>query len=352
MLQIRSNSADAVLGQLDQGRSGLVLSGRGAVKKAAGLRYQGYAGTILVDPAVYEGAYASEDAPFPEVDSDTLAFGDPLGQAVFDQTAARASAVLTPTGYIRAEDSGALKAAVNAVLALDDPRLVLTVPIDVMWLSDETLPQLIRWLSKVPNPKAVILGGQKDPLGRFKQAVPNLCTLMREVPSAGLLRTDLAAFGAMAQGADFTAFGASSSLRHTVPPDEPAERSPFNAKSPHVLFPELMRFFLGSTIASKFAAKPAPVCQCAACGGRPLDAYPDRTNPRTGMASAHNVAVLMEWQRTLSAIEPGPAQALWWKQRCQEALARYDLVNAAIDQPRAFKPDAQLTRWADLDLDG
>jgi hypothetical protein len=58
-----------------------------------------------------------------------------------------------------------------------------------------------------------------------------------------------------------------SRLRHIVAPDQKAETSKGFSMSPHVLFTELMGFFLGKTLADRFAGAPAPVCGCAVCEG-------------------------------------------------------------------------------------
>jgi len=243
-------------------RSGFVVSGSGAAAKVRKLREEGFTGPLLADPAVYTVAAASEDDPFPDVSSGQLAFGDPLQLSIEEQVGHRAgaTAAMTPTGYLHAEDSDALKAAVHQVLKLEDPHVFFSVPVDVGWLRDDAVGQLIAWLNVVPNPQAVMLGGQMDPLAGFSQAVGNLKRLLAEVPGTALLRADLAAFGALAHGAVFTAFGATSSMRHIVPPGQAAKRSAGGPNSPSVLLPELMDFFLGETLAKRFAAGLAPVC--------------------------------------------------------------------------------------------
>ncbi|MFF7727178.1 hypothetical protein [Streptomyces sp. NPDC008001] len=221
LLQAGVSRVGYIRAQLDPVRSGLVVSGPGAAVKARKLREEGFTGPLLADPAVYTVAAASEDDPFPDVSEGQLAFGDPLRLSVEEQVGrAGATAAMTPTGYLHAEASDALKAAVHRVLALEDPHVFFSVPVDVAWLRDDAVEQLIAWLNVVPNPKAVMLGGQMDPLAGFSQAVGNLKRLLAEVPGTALLRADLAAFGALAQGAAFTAFGATSSVRHIVPPGQ------------------------------------------------------------------------------------------------------------------------------------
>ncbi|OIJ63260.1 hypothetical protein [Streptomyces mangrovisoli] len=338
--------------QLDAGRSGLVLCGPNALQQAKRLREtEAFSGPLLVDPGVYEVRAASEEDPFPDVSEGTFTFDDPLAVSLAEQRAAGVTAPLTPTGYLHAEDSDALKAAVRQVAALNDPQVVFAAPIDVGWLREEdSVRQLIAYLQLVKGPKALMLGGQMDPLARHPRAVGHLRQIVAQVPGTALLRTDLAAFGALAAGAVFTAFGAGSRLRHVIAPGEKAKTSKKGggfASSPHVLFPELMDFFLGKTLADRFAGAPLPVCTCAACAGeRALDSFADNAGDRQARAAAHNVAVLMEWLRTLTAVAPGTARQRWWHERCLAAVDRYPLLNAELKQPDGFKAPAQLKRWA------
>ncbi|MFJ8637481.1 hypothetical protein [Streptomyces sp. NPDC093568] len=348
LLQVTPARVGYLRTQLDTGRSGLVLCGKDALRKAKKLRGEGqFTGPLLVDPAAYEARAASEEEPFPH-GSEGFAFDDPLEVSLAEQRAVGVTAPMTPTGYIHAENSDALKAAVQRVAALDDAQVIFAAPVDVGWLREEdAVRQLIAFLRLVRGPKAIMLGGQMDPLARHARAVDHLRRVIEEVPGAALLRTDLAAFGALAAGAAFAAFGAGSRLRHIVAPGEKAKTSKGFSTSPHVLFAELMDFFLGKTLADRFAGATAPVCGCAACEGLwALDAFASNEGERQARAAAHNVAVLMEWLRTLTAVAPGLARQTWWHERCRAAVERYPLVNAQLRQPDAFKVPQQLKRWA------
>lgn len=351
LVQVAPRRVGLVLQQLDGDRSGLVLCGEGAMKKAAVLREtDAFAGPFLLDPAAYEVRAASEDEPFPRTEQEGLFLKDPLKVSLTQQRALGVAAPLTPTGYLHAEDSGALRAAVERVNDLDDPAAVFSVPLDVAWLRDEeSTRQLIAYLKMVKNAKAVMLGGQMDPLARFANAVGNLQRVFDEVPDTALLRSDLAAFGALAHGAAFTAFGASSRLRHVVPPNERARTSKGFAGSPHVLYPELMDFFLGETLAKRFAVVDVPMCACTACEGRwALDSFSSNRSPLPTAACAHNIATLMQWLRELHTTNPGTQRRDWWQEQCRRATEHYTLLNASLQQKDLFEAPEQLKRWATL----
>ncbi|CAM5624985.1 hypothetical protein SALBM311S_02311 [Streptomyces alboniger] len=252
LLQAGVSRVGYIRAQLDPVRSGLAVSGPGAAAKVRKLREEGFPGPLLADPAVYTVAAASEDGPFPDVSEGQLSFGDPLRLSIEERVGHRAgaTAAMTPTGYLHAEDSDALKAAVHQILKLEDSHVF-----------------------------------------------------------------------------------------------QAAKRSPGGPNSPSVLLPELMDFFLGETLAKRFAAGLAPVCRCAACDGLVLDTFV--SNHWQVPAAAHNAAVLMEWLRTMDAVEPAGRPA-WWQQRCQRAVDRYPVLNAELDHPgfSAFKVPQQLLQWA------
>jgi hypothetical protein len=347
LIQMSHRKSGWVVSQIDTKRSGLILCGGGAEKKAIALRSEEkFEGPILIDPAVYEDRFATEENPFHYDSDEGLFFNDPLRHALFDQREAGVTLPMTPTGYIRGEDSDALRAAVKQVRELDDPEVIFTVPVDVVWLkSEESTRQLIAYLKTVECPKALMLGAQMDPLDRYSKAVANLRLIMTQVPDIALLRTDLAAFGALAAGASFTAIGMSGRLRHIVPPNEQTQTGG-RSKSPHVLFPELKGFFLGETIANRFAGTNAPSCSCAACEGeRRFDSFISLGDGNLQAAAAHNIAILMQWVHSLSKVELGFPRQQWWYKECQNALDEYVVINTSIRQPEGFKPPKQLIRW-------
>ncbi|WP_327333100.1 hypothetical protein [Streptomyces anulatus] len=351
LIQSRPTLVKKVAGQIAPSLSGLILCGESAARTAQRMRRdEGYSGVLLADPARYESEPATEEAPFPENEPAGFFMNDPLEVSLSRQRAAGVTAPITPTGYIQAEDSDALRAAVRRMVELGDPSVIFAVPVDVAWLrNEESTRQLIGFLQMVRGPKAIMLGGQMDPLARYAKAVSHLRMLIAEVPDAALVRADLAAFGALASGALFTAFGGSSGLRHIVAPGEKAQTSRKGGggpTAPHVLHPELMDFYLGDNLADKYGGAPAPICECYACEGRSLDIFTSNHAPLPAQAAAHNIAVLMGWLRDLCAIPAGTERERWWHNRCRSAVDQYPLVNATLRQPGAFKVPEQLNRWA------
>ncbi|MFC1421278.1 hypothetical protein [Streptacidiphilus cavernicola] len=340
LLQVGHRRSARYRDWVDFSHSGLVLTGQGALAKAGQLREEGFEAALVVDEARYTLAEATPQAPFPGIDDGPAPlFGEPLEHLMLAQLAF-ADVALTPTGYLPAGADQALEAAALQVARLGDPRVVFAVPMDAGWLYPGVLEYLADVLSTVPGPKAVMIGGRPDP----RIAAAGLARLLELVPGTGVLRTGLGAFGGLALGAGFTAFGVDASMRQLLPPAAAPAPSGGGPGSPAVLFPELMNLFLGLTLAQRFDGD-APQCRCAHCQGEPLDRF--LSMAQQVPAAGHNAAVLMEWVRQLHAVGTG-ARGAWWQDRCQKALDAYAVWNNRIGQKRGFTAWADLFAWAEL----
>jgi hypothetical protein len=340
LLQVGYRRATRYRGRVDASSSGLVLTGDGALAKAGQLREDGFDAALLVDEACYRVAAASEEAPFPVLDNGPAPlFGDPLEHLMLAHLAF-ADLALTPTGYVHAGATGALEAAAARVGRLGDPRVVFTMPVDAGWLHPGPVERLAEVLHRVPGPKAVLVGGRPDALG----GAAGLARLLELVPGVGVLRTGLGAFGGLTRGAGFAAFGVDASMRHTVPPAPAQAASGGGPGSPAVLFPELMDFFLGLTLAKRFDGE-APVCSCEECQGEPLDRFTSMAQQIP--AAGHNASSLMVWVRQLRAVDAAD-RAAWWRQQCQRALDSSAVWNARIQQIPGFTASPDLSAWAEL----
>ncbi|WP_424883567.1 hypothetical protein [Streptomyces sp. SLBN-8D4] len=340
LLQVGSRRAARYRGRLDASSSGLVLTGDGGLAKAGQLREDGFDGALLVDEACYRVAGASEEAPFPSLDDGPAPlFGDPLEHLMLAHLAF-ADLALTPTGYLHPGATGALEAAAARVRRLDDPRVVFAVPVDASWLHPGPVEYLAEVLQQVVGPKAVLVGGRPDARG----GAAGLARLLELVPGVGVLRAGLGAFGGLTRGAGFTAFGADASMRHIVPPTPAKAASKGGPGSPAVLFPELMDFFLGLTLAKRFDGE-APACSCEECQGEPLDRFTSMAQQVP--AAGHNASSLMVWVRQLRAVGTAD-RAVWWRRQCQQALDSAAVWNARIQQLPGFAVSPDLPAWAEL----
>ncbi len=341
LLQVGHRRSARYRDRVDASVSGLVLTGDGALAKAGQLREEGFDAALLVDEARYRVAAATDEAPFPGLDDGPAPlFGDPLEHQMLAHLAF-ADIALAPTGYLHAGAGGALEAAAARVARLADPRVVLTVPVDAEWLTAGPLEYLAEVLHRYPVPAALVVGGR--PLST-PGGVAGLARLLDRGPGTGVLRAGLGAFGGLAQGAGFAAFGADGSMRRAAPPEPERPASGGGPGSPVVLFPELMGFFLGLTLAKRFGDE-APACWCEQCEGERLDRF--TTMAQQVDAAGHNASAVMEWVRQLRAVDEAD-RAGWWRQRCRQALDGYAVWNARIQQVPGFTAAPELSAWSGM----
>lgn len=327
---------------------GLVLRGSKAGTGIKQLAKDRFDRPLVQDPEGYRRAFATEDTPFPlGHDDDGGLFGLTLEQELQSQRDAGACIALTPTGYLRAGDSDALRAAIRGAEQLDRDDLVLSLPLDVAWFTEEHISHLVAVLARLQLPKAVFLGGQFDPMKRYKDAVANLRRLIAEAGDIAVLRTDFTGFDALSHGAFATSIGSGGSLRHIVPFGQISRSSNNEDTSPSVLFGEVMTFYKGSTLQEKFAnVRQPPTCNCTACDGRALDTF--RRREDSTAAHRHNMCTWAGWITDLLAPATLANRAAWWRSRCIDAVARAELINSEINQPEAFTAPPTLQAWAEL----
>ncbi|MFI9411363.1 hypothetical protein [Nocardia gamkensis] len=328
--------------------AGLVLSGKTAAAGIKDLRQKHPDLLLLRDPEGYRRALATEENPFvvdDSADSQQRLFPVTLDECLQAQRDCGATLTLTPTGYLTAGDSDALRAVVRAANQIERDDVLVSVPLDIAWLKNDLIGHLIAVLAGLDKPKAVFLGGQFDPLQRYKDAVQNLRRLVAEVGSTAVLRTDLTGFDVMSHGAFATSIGTGASQRHMVPFGQ-TPKAIQTDQSPSVLFEQLMSFYKGSTLARRFADTRPPTCRCASCGERPLDTFLSRDDAAS--AHRHSLHTWASWVKDLQAQPTLAHRALWWKNRCATAATYADIVNSQINQPDAFQVSKTLKAWAEL----
>jgi hypothetical protein len=328
---------------IDPVRSGLILCGSTG-RMLARCRQEGFVGPLATDPAAYEKGVASPDQPF-TLGGEGQLFGPTLSQVLDGQLQSGADFALTPTRFIRAGDRDSLKAACRIAANLDRNDTVFCVPLHIAWFNNAYIRQLIAVMRPVSLPKGIFLGSQLDPLDFIESAVTNLRHLVDEVADVTVLRTDFAAFDARVHGALAGSIGTGGSLRHIVSPDEtPESQLPPDDRSPTVLFPDLIHFFRGSTLAKRFANAKAPACRCGACHGRRIDTFVGDRDRHA--AYCHNIRSWMDWLPDLTSHADRAGRISWWRGMCKAAVDNHYIYNQQLGQRNAFKPPRALTIWA------
>lgn len=333
-------------------RSGLVLSGKGGNAKADAI-WRHSSSPLLIDPAAYLDQVAMADEPFALPESDGALFGSDLDSLLRGQRQCHAAAAITPSRYVQAGDSAAFKALVRQAQAIERDDVIVAVPVALPWLTKQQyLPQLIAGLQRIPHPKAIMFGAQKNPFN-VAGAIPNFRRLLAETTNVGLWRSDVpAAFDCLAYGGTFAAIGAGGSLRHLVPADEKPDANNPVAHTPAVLLPSMLRYSEGRFIADKYADIPAPRCGCVVCDGGSLDRFDSLTGEVRAIAHAHNAAVWTSWLSNLFDHATDANRQLWWRGFCKAAVDAHEQENTRLRQKGAFKPSPALKRLASLPLSG
>lgn len=326
--------------------SGLALRGAKSLTGIRELRRNQYKGVLVHDPEGYSAAAATTDEPF-VLPKDHGLFGVSLNDALQAQIDAGATVAMTPTGYFLAGDADPMKVAGDIVTNLGRDDVLFSVPIDIAWLTNDSFPQLLAILSRIPVPKVILLGGQFDPMDKYRAAVANLRRLVAEGGHVAVFRTDLTAFDVMSHGAFATSIGTGGSLRHVVPFGQFPRASKKKDFSPSVLLSDLMTFHKGSLLADRFANAQQPItCACSACNGRGLDTFLAKSD--TFAAHAHGVQIWNSWLTDLLSQRVLFERAEWWQRKCASAIDHCDVINAQIEQPGAFKAPRPLKAWAEL----
>jgi hypothetical protein len=324
--------------------SGLVLSGKKAHETARALRAAQYRQPMLIDPSSYETDAATPERPFAIKDDGMFTVS--LEEMLNAQLSSGAVAALTPTGYLHAGDTDSLKAAAKQVEQLHRDDVILTLPLDVAWLTGDHIASLIAILARLDAPKAVLLAAQFDPMERYKteKTVKNLRRLCGEAGDLAHLRTDLTGFDALCHGAFTASIGTGGSQRHIVPVGQRRRSGNVDDQSPSVLYGDLMTFYRGSKIAQRFANHVAP--SCADCNGLRLDGFLGKSESTA--AHLHGIHTWSLWADQMRAQATLGDRATWWRNKCRLAKVESDAVNLRIGQDGAFAPSGTVIAWSEL----
>jgi hypothetical protein len=306
----------------------------------------GYDGLVLVDPAAYEKHTATVGQPFWLPENQLLPTS--LDEALDQQLVAGAAVALTPTKYIAAGDTDALKSAARQVKQLGRSDVIFVAPLDIALLDRSFIRQTTAILSDVGCPVALVMGRQFDPLQHAAaRIIPNLRLLAATVDLMPI-RTDFNAFDLVAHGAFAGAIGTGGSIRHTVDPtDKPKSiLRPRDDTSPSVLFPEFVCWWRGSRIAKLYGARAAARCPCAVCEERQLNRFVRRSDQNEAMA--HAVATWSGWANDMLEAQTMAERAQYWQTLCRGSIMHHKHLAVQLRRREPIKPQRPIEVWANL----
>lgn len=294
---------------------GLVVHGASAPRALRRLRDEGYLGPLLVDPAGYAGAARPREGGLLPEQSAEERWLEFYANADVD-------AVLSPGTLVAAGDAAALDDALargaaflrEAGAATSRGFVLLALP--AAWFA-RNADRLAESVEAAGVPVAVVGADSNDPF-RGRDAVAGLKHLVSSVPRVMLLRSDLAALGAVAHGAVLGAVGVTSTVRHFAPPTGGFGGSRDTTdRSPSVLVPGCAVWARGSLLWSARGDNGMLDCECGVCRGRSLRRF--REDALRAEAHLHSVEVWKALTARLLAAAPAD-RAREWGVMCREAV--------------------------------
>lgn len=223
------------------------------------------------------------------------------------------------------------------------PNVVLVLPLALTWMTGN-LDALVELVKRYEIPIGLVLESHRDPIATKGVVTGLLRLIATEVPIL-LLRSDVAAVGALAFGAAASAIGTESRFRHLYPVQPPSdEDSQYGQRTSAVVGP-LLTYKLLSIIERDYqrnATLPYWMCHCTTCRGRTVD-WLTRANNTREAAFQHSIATLADITRTtLASLTPATQQARW-RELCADAQAAHPQVLNA--NGNGWMANVALKRW-------
>lgn len=307
----------AIAGPVTAGhdRSGLVVAGRDAVSTIRQLRDSRYTRPIIADVKRWADELATAAVPLAMQESDGLM------QLTLDEWSASvlangATAVLTPSRFVRAGDWSALDAVVRAGNAATMPGLITLIATDAAMLDD--VIRFICVVKRSTRPVGFVFAAAQTPLRR-RQRAAGLRKVVAAMPGCLLLATEvLAATDALAQGAGSAAIGVTGGLRRPRRPGDPKD-GPYAVNAlPGLFLRDLWEHRSPGIYADWYAGAQSPCCRDC---GRSLD-YFDTTRSERETILRHGIR---GWLDVLSEIGdlPSQSQRAWLAEERLDAFTRH-----------------------------
>jgi hypothetical protein len=323
---------------------GLLVRGRSGAAKLTQLRRAGFSLPVAIDPAVYE---LDEDS-VPESPS---LFGEQDAWLALQQEH-RVAFYLSPSRYVPAGDERRLHEVLEAGKRFcasarglkHAAGAFIVLPADRSWVSEDS-GRLVRALQAAAEPVALMLADPNDPLSS-RAAVYGLAHVLRQVPMIALLRTDLAAIGALAHGAALTAIGATTTVRHIPSPDRPGGGARGNDGTPRVLVEPLLSYRKGSWLAQLEDDQGMLDCWCSVCKNPESQSLRRFDDPElTSEAHLHSVRTWSAIAARVLAADPS-RRPTEWSRMCIAAIEAHEELADRTGIP--IRPLAYLRAWAEL----
>lgn len=286
-------------------RSGVVVAMKsGAVDVVRHLSRTEYSQPTVVDVRRWSSEIASVESPL------ALPVGDGLFPLTLDDWGAGilragASAVLTPSRFVRLADWPSLKAVISAGNSAVRQEIITLVATDVGMLDGQNLSQFVDIVGEAKGPLAFLFASAQPPFEKRGRAAA-MRALVIEFPGAILIGVDaLIGLDGIVRGAQATAIGVTGSLRR---PHRPGDQGgpPARQWMPGMFIRELWEQRSPTIYADWYEGRPSPMCeQC----GRRLDIFGNSPSEKLAILS-HGVHAWLSVLTEMSA-QPQSARTAW-----------------------------------------
>lgn len=339
LIMARERTAVDVLPHVGRRTGGMILTGADAPARCREIRNASPGMVVAMDLESHTREVATAAAPFGlRTSYGWRALGPSgLNEVLDGQRENKASFAVTPTCFIRADETGeaaVLRSVIKEANRLHRADTVVLLPCSYQWLRGISLLHLVEQIRACRHPVALIIEASSvDPLtrARIPEGLRQLC---RSCPRLLMWRTDLAAFDAMAHGALGAAVGASAVLRFGVAP-RPDTGGGGHKPYTVVLVRRLLRYLRVATLQDWFAHINPWTCDCAVCQGAPLTRFTD-TDTDVLAALQHTVSELYALHEELEATLPGHERESWWRQQLADSLDHHRLLASQTDMEMSF----------------
>jgi hypothetical protein len=223
---------------------------------------------------------------------------------------------LTDSGYIGEGDTAALH---NTLMegSRHAGRTLVALPLHNSWLGRRA-DELRQAIDEAGLPVALMVEHRDDPFG-VRRTLDGLLEVLDSSVPIGLLRSDISAMGALANGAAVGAVGTTTSLRHIFPTSDNGWHRP---AKPAAVVPRALLYRQLDRIVEAVRAdgdQTRWICMCTRCAGRTLDWIITAED-----AFLHSLSALAQLtHEVLSSPDPRTT----WREKCRVA----QFVNLDID---------------------
>lgn len=307
---------------------GVVVQGGAALRAVRRLRQGGYDGPLVVDPAGYAPRRPRQEGGLLPQQSDDERWIEFYASADVD-------AVVSPGAQVGAGNVAALQQALaegvsflgRATTGQAHGYVALALP--STWFKRHA-DRLAETVADHGVSVAVVGVDANDPFSTAA-AVDGLKHLLGSAADVMLLRSDLAALGAVAHGATLGAVGLSSTVRHFAPPMGGFGGSrDTRDRSPSLLVPGCAVWARGSQLWRSRGDRGMLECPCRVCDGATLRRFRDE-NLREE-AHLHSVEV---WKQMASRLLASASRErpLEWSRMCVEAVQLTEQLESLTGVP-------------------